>query len=243
MIDLVRTLVAVKKRPVCSTDIRAYLIEQEETEIGYIQSFGQVLIKAAIPRPAPVPRLHPVGMHRNRVYYTTELNSEARDRFERFCAQERAVYLINRCFLRCLPKPAMIETDLEKAAAYSLAEIVESTLPYLDTSHMVREIENWRSVYVGCEWVKPEFNRINRKAAQRILKAESSARAPYIQSMNFNRHLARICPTILRRGEEPVYCEEIVRCYSATIWPLRPGNLEKEVNSLLQWILVMVRVV
>ncbi len=225
----------------CSTDIRAYLIEQEETEIGYIQSFGQVLIKAAIPRPAPVPRLHAVGMHRNRVYYTTELNSEARDRFERFCAQERAVYLINRGFLRCLPPLAMIETDLEKAAAYSLVEIVESTLPYLDASHMVREIENWLSVYQGGTWVRPQFSQITRRAALRILKAESSARAPYIPSMNFNRHLARICPTILRRGAEPVCCEEIVRCYCATIWPIRAGNLEKEVNSLLQWILVMVR--
>ncbi len=60
--------------------------------------------------------------------------------------------------------------------------------------------------------------------------------------MNFNRHLARICPTILRRGAEPIYCEEIIRTYCATIWPVRAENLEKEVNSLLQWLLVMVRV-
>src|ERR1700727_1568282 len=108
LIDLVRKLEVVKKRPVCSADIRTYLLEQEESEIGYIQAFGQVLIKAALPRPDSVPRLFPVGMHRNRVYYTAELNQDAHDRFLRYCAQERAEYLFKRGYLHCLPKAARI---------------------------------------------------------------------------------------------------------------------------------------
>jgi hypothetical protein len=240
LIDLVRRLEVVRKRPVCSADIRAYLLEQEESEIGYIQSYGQILIKAALPRPDPVPRLFAVGVHRNRVYYTAELSQSAHDLFERYCAQERAEYLIKRGFLHCLP--ASVRTALEQAAAHSLARIIESTLPHLESKHLALTLENGLKVRPTVPWIKPDFHEINRREALRMLKAEANERVPYIPSMNHNRHLARICPTILRGQAEPVYCEEIVRTYCATIWPLRAENLEKEVNSLLQWLLVMVGV-
>jgi hypothetical protein len=135
-----------------------------------------------------------------------------------------------------------IESALEKAAAYSLTRIIESTLPHLEAKHLANKLHNWHQAHPGCMWTKPEFHSVNRREVLRILKEEAEVRAPYIPSMNTNRHLARISPTLLRGQAEPVYCEEALRSYCATIWPTRSENQEKQANEVLQWILVMVKV-
>jgi hypothetical protein len=240
--DLVQKLVAAKKRPVCSADLRSYLAGQEEAEVGYIQAFGQILIKAAIPRPGPVLRLYAIGIHRNRTYYATESSAEIHRQFESFCAHERAEYLLKRDYLLCLPKPGQLKADLDKAAAFSLRRIIETTVPHLQHGHLAANLQMWLDNGPCSAWVKPVFNQVDRNGAIEILKEEAAKRAPYIDSMNFNRHLARICPTILKGGAEPVYSEEVVRTYCETLWPLRDENLESATNSLLRWILVMVQI-
>lgn len=242
LIDLIRKLVAEKKRPVCSADIRAYLASQDEAEVGYIQSFGQILIKASVPRPGSTPRLYAIGTHRNRTYYVAEPTEEAHRQFARFCAHERTEYILKRGYLLCLPKPDFLKSDLDMAAAFALRRIIANAVPHLENSYLLAKLQMWLDNGPRSSWVKPDFHQVGRKAALEILKTEVAARAPYIDSMNYNRHLARVCPTILRLGSEPVYCEEVLRCYCGTIWPLHNQNLESEVNSLLKWILVMVQV-
>ena len=242
LIDLVRKLVVEKKRPVCSADIRAYLASQDEAEVGYIQAFGQILIKASVPGPKSIPRLCPIGIHRNRTYYVAEPTEEAHWQFARFCAHEKAEHILKGGYLHCLPKPGLVISDLDMAAAFALRRIIATTVPHLENSSLQGELRMWLANGPRTPWVKPAFRQVGRKAALEILKAEVAARAPYIDSMNHNRHLARVCPTILRPGSEPVYCEEVLQCYCGTIWPLHNQNLESEVNSLLKWILVMVQV-
>jgi hypothetical protein len=227
---------------VCSADIRTYLASQDEAEVGYIQSFGQILIKASVPRPGSTPRLYPIGIHRNRTYYVAEPTEEAHRQFERFCAHEKAEYILKRGYLLCLPKPDFLNSDLDMAAAFALRRIIANMVPNLEKGYLLTKLRIWLDNGPRCSWVKPAFREVGRMAALEVLKTEVAARAPYIDSMNYNRHLARVCPTILRPGSEPVYCEEVVRCYSGTIWPLHNQNLEREVNSLLKWILVMVQV-
>jgi hypothetical protein len=69
----------LKNRPVCSADLNEYLAGQEHAELGYIQAFGQILIKAAIVRPGNIPRLHAAGIFRNRTYYSADNESGVRD--------------------------------------------------------------------------------------------------------------------------------------------------------------------
>jgi hypothetical protein len=241
LIDLVKRLVMAKKRPVCSADIRAYLSNQDESEVGYIQPFGQILIKASVHRPGSTPRLYAIGIHKNRTYYATQETEQAHQQFARFCAFERAEYLLKRGYLLSLPKPELLKTDLDKAAAYSLRRIIEDAAPYLD-GYASSKLRLWLDNRPREPWVKPSFHQFPREEALKILKEEVAARAPYIDTMNFNRHLARVCPTILRCGAEPVYCEELLRVYCETLWPTKNQNLECAVNSLLKWILVMVQV-
>jgi hypothetical protein len=187
-------------------------------------------------------RLYAIGIHRNRTYYATESSAEIHRQFESFCAQERAEYLVKRDYLLCLPKPGELKSDLDMAAAFSLRRVIETTVPHLESGHLAANLQMWLDNGPCNAWVKPVFHQVDRINALEILKEEAAKRAPYIDSMNFNRHLARICPTILRGRAGPVYCEEVLWRYCETLWPLRCENLESATNSLLKWILVMIAV-
>jgi hypothetical protein len=239
LIDLVRKLTESKGRPVCSVDIRQFLSAQEEVEIGYIQALGQILIKAAIVQPDPIPRLHPVGIHGNKTYYCADAKPEWSSAFERFCATARAEFLLKRGFLHC-NQPGLRQSDLEKAAASSLRTIIERTTGYLDPSALRFRLDFWLDQNPPGDASLPHFRRLNRREALDLLRREVAVRAEYVPSMNYNRHLARICPTILRNGHPPVYCAEVLRSYCAVQWPIGNENPDNEAASLLHWILVMV---
>jgi hypothetical protein len=238
LIDLVRKLTEIKGRPVCSVDIRQFLSAQEEVEIGYIQALGQILIKAAIVQPDPIPRLYPVGIHGNKTYYAADSGAEWNSAFARFCAIERAEFLLKRGFLHCI-QPGPRQSDLEKAAASSLRTIIERTAGYLDPSVLRFRLDLWLEQNPRGGAGLPHFRRLTRNHALALLRREVAVRAEYVSSMNYNRHLARICPTILRNGHPPVYCAEVIRSYCAVQWPLGDENPDNEAASLLQWILVM----
>jgi hypothetical protein len=239
LIELVRVLSQRKDRPVCSADLKAHLAEQEHAELGYIQALGQILIKAAIVRPGDTPRLHAVGIFRNRTYYSADDNPRWKAAFMRFGAIERAEYLQKRGFLHCLP-PGVPPSPLERAAAYSLRDIIEDTAGYMDPTMLRYRLDFWLSEHPRRSEAPPPFQRLSRGQAVALLKRETARRAEYVPSMNYNRHLARVCPTILRCGQPPVYCCELLQLYCTVQWPVGTENPDRQVNSLLQWILIMI---
>ena len=188
----------------------------------------------------PHPRLHKIGIHRNRTYYAATANPEWHVAFERFRATERAEFLIKRGFLQCISSGLAPRSSLEAAAAGSLRELIEKTLPYLDSSVLTFRLRFWLDQHPPGIDVIPKFCRISRKAALQRLKTQTRLRAPYVPSMNYNRHLVRVCPLILREGRPATYSEEVLRSYCVVQWPLANESGDKEANSLLQWILVMV---
>lgn len=241
LIALVEELSALKRRPVCSTDIREHLAGQDHHEVGYLQALGQILIKAAILRPGSIPRLHAVGIHRNRSYYASTKDERWEAAFVRFCATERAEYLQRRGFLHCLPQGSP-RSALERAAACSLRAIIEDTAGYMDPVMLRHHLDLWLEQHPRSQGATPPCRHLSRRQALALLKRETTIRAGYIPSMNYNRHLARVSPTILRCGHPPAYCAEVVRSYCAFQWPMGAENPDREAASLLQWILVMVRV-
>jgi hypothetical protein len=241
LIELIRMLSELKDRPVCSIDLREYLAEQEHAEIGYIQSFGQILIKAAVVRPGNVLKLYPIGIHCNRTYYCADDNPRWKAAFIRFGAIERAEYLHKRGFLDCL-SPGSPQSALERAAASSLRNIIEDAAGYLVPSVLRFRLDVWLEQHPCGSPATPPFCRLSRGQALELLKQETAVRAEYVPRMNYNRHLARICPIILRYGHSPAYCVESLRSYCAVQWPLGNEDSDREAVSLLQWILVMISV-
>jgi hypothetical protein len=241
LVELVRTLSERMDRPVCSVDLKEYLAGQEHHELGYIQALGQILIKAALVQPGGIPHLHAVGIFRNRTFYSADDNPRWNAAFMRFGACERAEYLHRQGFLQCLPSSG-IRSTLECAAASSLRDIIEDTAGYMDPSLLRYRLDIWLSKHPRVRGAMPPFHGLSRKQALALLKRETSVRADYVPTMNYNRHLARVCPTFLRFGHSPVYCAEALHSYCVVQWPLRGENPDREAASLLQWILVMIAV-
>ncbi len=108
---------------------------------------------------------------------------------------------------------------------------------------MVRyRMDSWLRSHPPSKVTIPSFRRLTRQEALQLLKQETNRRADYIPTMNLNRHLARVSPTILRCGSPAVYCEELIREYCAVQWPLPGESPDTEAASLLQWILAMIKV-
>jgi hypothetical protein len=240
LLRLVEEVCALKRRPVCSTDLKAHLAQQEHAEIGYIQAWGQIMLKAAVVRPGSTPRLHAIGIHRYKTYYAPSDNPKWASAFERFCAEERAQYLIKRQFIYCLPEGQIPRSPLESIAAASMRWIVEDTAPPLEATMVRYRMDSWLRLHPASKVTRPIFNRLTRQEALLLLKQETARRADYIPTMNYNRHLARVSPTILRRGSPRVYCEELIRAYCPVHWPLPHEKPDTEAVSLLQWILAMI---
>jgi len=87
----------------------------------------------------------------------------------------------------------------------------------------------------------PRF-RLTELTRLQLLKQQTALRADYIPQMNYNRHLARLYPTILRRESPQVYCEELIRAYCVVHWPLPHEKPDEQADSLLQWILAMLHI-
>jgi hypothetical protein len=239
---LVEEVCALKGRPVCSSDLKDHLALQEDPEIGYIQAWGQILLKAAIARSGPTPRLHSVGIHRYKTYYAPSDDPKWAFAFERFCAEERAQYLIKRQFIYCLPPGHVPRSPLESIAAASMRRIVEDTAPPLEATMVRYRMDSWLRMHPPSKVTVPEFRRLTRLEALRLLKQETALRAGYIPQMNHNRQLANISPTILRRESPQAYCEELIRAYCVVHWPLAHENPDEQADSLLRWILAMLHI-
>ena len=246
LVRLVEEVCALKGRPVCSSDLKDHLAQQENAEIGYIQSWGQILLKAAIVRPGPIPRLHSVGIHRYKAYYAPSDDPKWARAFRRFCAEERAQYLIKRQFIYCIP-PGDVPRDvplspLQSIAAASMRRIVEDTAPPLEATMVRYYMDSWLRTHPPSKVTVPEFKRLTRQQALQLLKQQTALRADYIPHMNYNRHMARLSPTILRRESPQVYCEELIRAYCVVHWPLPHEKPDEQADSLLQWILAMLHI-
>jgi hypothetical protein len=239
---LVEEVSALKRRPVCSSDLRQHLAQQEHAEIGYIQAWGQILLKASIVRPGPIPRLYAVGIHRYKTYYAPNEDPRWATTFRSFCAADRAEYLVKRQFIYCLPELRPPQSALESMAAASLRMIIEKTAPHLEATLLRYRLDSWLRNHPRTKTTVPMFKEVTRRRALQLLQREIRLRADYIPSMNYSRHLARISPTILRCGKSPVYCEELIRDYCAVHWPLPHEKPDAQASSLLQWILAMIKV-
>ena len=241
LLRIVAEVCALKRRPVCSTDLREHLAQQEHAEIGYIQAWGQILLKAAVVRPGSTPRLHAVGIHQYKTYYAPNDDPQWTFAFERFCAEERAEYLIKRQYIYCLPEGQVQRSPLESIAAASMRRIIEATAPPLEATMVRYRMDSWLRLHPKSKVTMPIFKRLTRQEALQLLKQETLRRADYLRNMNYNRHLARVSPTILRCGSPQVYCEELIRAYCVVHWPLPNENPDTEAASLLQWILAMLQ--
>ena len=243
---LVEEVCALRGRPVCSADLKDHLAQQEDPEIGYIQAWGQILLKASIVRAGPTPRLHSLGIHCYKTYYAPSADPKWTVAFRRFCAEERAQYLIKRQFIYCIPPSDVPRTvpwsPLESIAAASMRRIVEDTAPPLEATMVRYRMDSWLRTHPPLKVTVPEFKKLTREKALRLLRQETALRAGYIPQMNHNRHLALISPTILRRECPQVYCEELIRAYCVVHWPLAHENPDEQADSLLQWILAMLHV-
>ncbi len=240
LLELLGELCELKQRPVSATDLREYLNSQPEQEIGYIQCIGQILLKAAIPRPAPIPIAYQIGIFRNKMYYASDSHPKWSELFQRYCALRRAEYLIGRGFLISFSKDLRKGEALEQLAAWSLHRIIETTAPLLDSRDLIFCLNRWVDLHPIASTLTLPHRRIDRKAAVHLLKREVEARAPYIEGMNLNRVMARVSPTILRGDLAPYYSSELIEAYCSAQWPEKNQNSEKEVVSLLHWILAMI---
>jgi hypothetical protein len=236
---LLSQLSELKQRPVSALDIREYLNSQPESDFGYIQNWGQILIKAAIPRPSPIPVAHQVGIFRNKTYYAPDKDPKWLELFQRFCAHHRAEYLVIRGFLTTFSKNVRKAPALEQTAAWSLHQIIEATVPLLDCRALASHLQLWQDLHPIKSASLLAHRHIDRKSALCVLKQEVDLRAPYIESMNYNRVMARVSPTILRGRLDPYYSRELIHAYCSAQWPEKNQNMESEAVSLLHWILAM----
>ena len=240
LLTLLASLCEQKQRPVSAFDLREYFNAQPESEFGYIQCLGQILIKAAVPRPSPIPVAHQVGIFRNKTYYAPDKDPKWLELFQRFCAHHRAEYLVIRGFLTSFSKDLQKVSALEQTAAWSLHQIIEATVPLLDCRALASHLQLWRDLHPIKSASQLAHRRIDRRSALRVLKQEVDLRAPYIESMNYNRVMARVSPTILRGRLDPYYSRELIHAYCSAHWPEENQNMESEAVSLLHWILAMV---
>ena len=81
-----------------------------------------------------------------------------------------------------------------------MRRIVEDTAPPLEATMVRYQMDSWLRTHPKSKMTMPEFREANRQQALHLLKSETARRADYIPQMNYNRHLARLSPTILRCG-------------------------------------------
>ncbi len=132
-----------------------------------------------------------------------------------------------------------MDTVLARAASSSLRKIIEGTLPLLTSPAQTSPLHRWLETYSSRPATNPSHERINRSIALQILTTETAERIPWVPSMNYQRHLARVSPTILRRNRPPYYSKELLSAYCAAQWPVVTENAEKQTGLFLRWALVM----
>lgn len=164
-------MVAKMGRPVCSDDLRRYLnaLEDQEQVPFFTQCLGQVLLKAARPRPEPFPFLRCLGKVGNRAYYALEDTQELRLALGRhkdtLRAKVGASWRMAEAVTNLIGTP--YEAQARNAAAGFLQEF--GPLTHLDEC-LADQVEDVRKWVVGPFVAREASDWITRKEAQALLK-------------------------------------------------------------------------
>jgi hypothetical protein len=168
-------LVAKMGRPVCSDDLRRYLnaLEDQEQVPFFTQCWGQVLLKAARPRPEPFPYLRCLGKLGNRAYYALEDTQELRLAMGRHKDTLRARVGASWRLAEAITN--LIGTPYEAQARNAAAGFVEEfdPLAHLD-ERLEGQVEDARKWVVGRFVTQEPKDWITRKQALALLKEAAS---------------------------------------------------------------------
>ncbi|MDX6765610.1 MAG: hypothetical protein SFU85_02355 [Candidatus Methylacidiphilales bacterium] len=171
LLAAVGDLVAKMGRPVCSDDLRSHLntMEDQERVPFFAQCWGQVLLKAARPRPEPFPYLRCLGKIGNRAYYALEDTQELRLALGRHKDTLRAKVGASWRLAEAITN--LIGTPYEAQARNAAAGFVQEFGPLstLD-ERLAGQVEEARKWVVGPFVAREPSDWITRKEALALLK-------------------------------------------------------------------------
>jgi len=241
-VKLVKKMIGKLERPICSADIRVFLRSNPEVEIGLVQRAGQLLAKAARPRPNGFPRLWRVARVGGRTYYGLENGQHWKAVLEQHHADLIGAYLINQEFPLLLPMlRGAGRHDFAAAAAWGwnfFAQWVQNRGdkgPARLLDRLLRMTEG----FPACTGVPScgEGERLTPAHAKKRMALEADSRMPGVP-MNLNRHMARMLPPLLWNGPK-FYSREQVMAYCQWHWPME-GDQPRLAQAISQgWSMIL----
>lgn len=188
LVRVVGALCARLGRPVSAADLKGWFARHATDRPELAQRLGQQLLKAARPRPAPLPRLWRTGVHGSLAYYCAQEDLDGRwaEAFERYVLEERLAAAAKENFVEAVGILLGTEEYGGRAAhalAGWLAEAEELAgrcaqvgVTSADLESLRGEIAAARPHAVASFTPRPPADLIGRAAADGLLRVEFARR-------------------------------------------------------------------
>jgi hypothetical protein len=227
----VRRLCGVLDRPVCSKDLARAFNANPERQPIFLQSLGQVLIKAARPVPQPALFLHRVGKFGNLAFYAPDSDSSWSRKFDSHVLKLNVARAVQEQF------PARASVLCQTAFESLARNAISGFLREWESAHIRERLSDPALLFKfeimlgqAKKFAAAEFYKrspsdfVDRAAAADFLREEFAARSTDVtpERHNVNRHLSILKwpQSVLFAGDHVGQFSTLqLRCYAAARWP------------------------